>query len=112
MLIPITISILFTLLNLTGFYKSAEDSVYDILLHFRKGIPENDSLLLVDIDDPSIAQVGVWPWSRDIMADGLILMKEMGTRTAVFDIEYTEQSPLGVNADLLKRDSRNLQRGV
>ncbi len=104
MLIPITISILFTLLNLTGFYKSAEDSVYDILLHFRKGIPENDSLLLVDIDDPSIAQVGVWPWSRDIMADGLILMKEMGTRTAVFDIEYTEQSPLGVNADLLKKE--------
>ncbi len=103
-LIPVIISTLFTILNLFDFYQSGENKLYDTLLHIRPAIPENKSLLLIEIDDPSIAQVGVWPWSRDIMADGLILMKEMGAAYSVFDIEYTEQSPLGVNADLLEKE--------
>lgn len=104
LLIPLLISSLFTALNVFDFYKTGDSKVYDFLLHFRPGIQENKSILLIDIDDPSIAQVGVWPWSRDIMADGLILMKEMGADYSVFDIEYTEQSPLGVNANLLKKE--------
>lgn len=104
LLIPVIVSSIFTVLNIFDFYKSGENKFYDTLLHIRPGIPENQKILLVDIDDPSIARVGVWPWSRDIMADGLILMREMGAGTAVFDIEYTEQSPLGVNAELLKKE--------
>jgi len=104
LLIPLLISSLFTFLNVFDFYKTGDSNVYDFLLHLRPGIQEDKSILLIDIDDPSIAQVGVWPWSRDIMADGLILMKEMGADYSVFDIEYTEQSPLGVNANLLKKE--------
>ena len=47
-------------------------------------IPEDDRILLVDIDDTSIEKVGVWPWSRNIVADGLITMKELGSGYAVF----------------------------
>lgn len=108
LLIPVIISSLFTALNFFDFYKNGENKIYDLLLHFRTEIPENKSILLIDIDDPSIAHVGVWPWSRDIMADGLILMKEMGADYSIFDIEYTERSPLGVNADLLEKRSRKL----
>lgn len=104
LLIPAAIASVFTILNIFDFYKNGEEKVYDMLLHLRPGISENKDILLVDIDDPSIVHVGVWPWSRDIMADGLILMREMGTRTAVFDIEYTEKSPLGVNAELLQKE--------
>ncbi len=103
LLIPIAISTIFTILNLFDFYRTGEKEVYDALLHVRPEIPENKAILLIDIDDPSIAQVGVWPWSRDIMADGLILMREMGAAYSIFDIEYTEQSPLGVNAELLEK---------
>ncbi len=104
LLIPVIISSLFTALNFFDFYKNGENKIYDLLLHFRTEIPEDKSILLIDIDDPSIAHVGVWPWSRDIMADGLILMKEMGADYSIFDIEYTERSPLGVNADLLEKE--------
>ncbi len=104
LLLPAVIASLFTILNIFDFYRNGEEKVYDMLLHLRPGIPENRDIILVDIDDPSIAQVGVWPWSRDIMADGLVLMREMGTGTAVFDIEYTEKSPLGVNAELLQKE--------
>ncbi len=104
LLIPLIITTLFTTLNLFPFYRTGENKVYDALLHLRPEIPENKAILLIDIDDPSIAQVGVWPWSRNIMADGLILMKEMGADYSVFDIEYTEKSPLGVNADILEKE--------
>ncbi|MEW5816733.1 MAG: adenylate/guanylate cyclase domain-containing protein, partial [Spirochaetota bacterium] len=56
----------------------------------------------LDVDDLSIGKVGVWPWSRDIMADGLILMKEFDAKYAVFDIEYTEESPRGINSSFLE----------
>ena len=100
-LIPLLIAGAFALLNLVDFYTGAERSVYDLLLHVKPAVPEEESLLFLDIDDTAIAQVGQFPWGRDIMADGLILLKEFEAAYAVFDIEYTEQSPRGVNVALL-----------
>jgi adenylate cyclase len=99
--IPLLTALLFSLLSLVPFYKVAEYRLYDLLLHFKPAVPEDEAILLVDIDDLAIARVGVFPWSRDIMADGLILMSEFEAGSVLFDIEYTEQSPRGVNADLL-----------
>ncbi|MCK5197455.1 MAG: CHASE2 domain-containing protein, partial [Spirochaetales bacterium] len=107
-LIPIVITLFFSALSLFNFFESGEKGLFDLLLHIKPAVAEDESILLIDVDDPSIAQVGVWPWSRDIMADGLILMKELGAQYAVFDIEYTEQSPLGVNASVLEKEIPDL----
>ncbi len=103
-LIPAGAAALFILLNLAGFYRQAESRVYDLLLHARRPVPEHPAILLLDVDDPSIAEVGVWPWSRDIMADGLITLAEFGARYALFDIEYTEKSALGIDGALLRQE--------
>ncbi len=103
LLIPLLVAGLFAGLNLMDLYRGAEMRIYDLLLHVKPAVPEDNSLLFVDIDDTAIANVGVFPWSRDIMADGLILMRELGSRYAVFDIEYTEKSPLGVNGTYLNQ---------
>lgn len=103
-LIPLLVAGAFAALNLLDFYTGAERSVYDLLLHVKPAGPEEQSLLFLDIDDTAIAQVGQFPWSRDIMADGLILLKEFEAAYAVFDIEYTEQSPRGVNVSLLNHE--------
>ncbi|MBA7580451.1 hypothetical protein ES708_22342 [subsurface metagenome] len=100
-LIPLLVAGVFAAMNLLDFYMGAERSVYDLLLHVKPAVPEEESLMFLDIDDTAIAQVGQFPWSRDIMADGLILLKEFEAAYAVFDIEYTEQSPRGVNVALL-----------
>ncbi len=107
-IIPVAVAFIFSILSIFSFFEAGEKLIFDILLHIKPAVTEDESIVLIDIDDPSIAQVGVWPWSRDIMADGLILMKEMGAEYALFDIEYTEQSPLGVNAKILKEDIPNL----
>jgi adenylate cyclase len=99
--IPLLTALLFSLLGLVPFFRVADYRLYDLLLHVKPAVPENQAILLVDIDDLAIARVGVFPWSRDKMADGLILMSEFEAGSVLFDIEYTEQSPMGVNAELL-----------
>jgi adenylate cyclase len=101
LLVPVLVAALFTSFNFFDFYKTVEHRVYDILLAIKPEVPEDPSILLLDVDDTSLANVGVWPWSREIMAEGLITMKEFNAAYTVFDIEYTEQSPRGINSELL-----------
>ena len=89
-LIPLLVAVAFAALNQLDFYTGLERSVYDLLLHVKPAIPEDESLLFLDIDDTAIAQVGQFPWSREFRAN-----------YTVFDIEYTEQSPRGVNVAFL-----------
>lgn len=103
-LIPFVAAVAFTALHFVDFYQTGENRIYDQFLHIKPAIEENESILLLNIDDLAIAKVGMFPWSRAVMADGLLLMREMGARYAVFDIEYTEESPLGVNSALLEEE--------
>lgn len=103
-IIPILVVAAFLGLGITPFLKTGENSVYDLFLHLKPALEEREEILLLDVDDLAIAKVGVWPWSRAIMADGLITLKEFEAAYAVFDIEYTEESPLGVNSAYLNED--------
>ena len=102
-LVPVIVVLVFGSASLLGLFSGIDDRAYDLYLHLKRDAPENRSILIVDIDDTSIAKVGVWPWSRSVMADGLITMKEFGAAYAVFDIEYVDPSPLGVDAPYLNR---------
>lgn len=102
-LVPAIVVLIFGLCNLLGLFSGIDNRAYDLYLHLKRDVPENRSILIIDIDDTSIAKVGVWPWSRSVMADGLITMKEFNAAYAVFDIEYVDPSPLGVDAPYLER---------
>jgi adenylate cyclase len=100
-LIPVVVSLMFLGLNFTDFFKTIELRAYDQLLHLKKNIPQHEDILFLDIDDYAIARVGTFPWSRRYMAEGLLLMKEFGAEYALFDIEYVNKSPLGVDVQYL-----------
>ena len=104
LLIAVLIVVVFSLLTYFGVITTLEHRLYDVLLHIKKDIPEDQRILLVDIDDTSIEKVGVWPWSRDIVADGLITMSELGADYTVFDIEYVQSSPVAVDPDFLRNE--------
>ncbi|HUX51519.1 MAG TPA: CHASE2 domain-containing protein [Spirochaetia bacterium] len=101
--IPSIAVLIFAAINLIPAYQTSELRVYDALLHVKPAIAEDPSILLLDIDDLAIAKVGTWPWSRDKMAEGLVLLSEFGAKKAVFDIVYEQDSPLAVNSDILKQ---------
>lgn len=96
-LIPVIVSIVFLIINFFSFFQEIETKFFDYLLHIKPEIKEYPNILFLDIDDDAINEVGLFPWSRDVMADGLILMKEFDADYALFDIEYLNPSPKGVN---------------
>ena len=77
-----------------NFFEKLDFRVYDAMLHLKKDPPMSDKILQLNIDDVSIRELGDWPWSRDILADTLIRMKEFDVDFAVLDIEYISPSLL------------------
>lgn len=102
LIVPILVAIAFVPLNFIPFFRTAEQRVYDLLLHVRPPIEERDEILLLDVDDTAIANVGLWPWSRDYAARGLIRLREFGAQQVVFDVEYVDTSPQAVDGQFLR----------
>ena len=94
-----------SILSGAGLLQKFEMRLYDIFLATRPITEKAPDLALVEIDDASLDKLGPWPWSRDIIADVLLRLREAGAKTAVFDIEYLSPSKVAVNpedAQLLK----------
>jgi adenylate cyclase len=96
-LVPAIVSLVFLALFFTPVYQILELRFYDVMLHLKPKVREQPEILLLNIDELAIAQVGTWPWSRDIVADGLLLLREFGNKAVIFDIEYIDKSPRGVD---------------
>ncbi|MCX7944198.1 MAG: adenylate/guanylate cyclase domain-containing protein [Deltaproteobacteria bacterium] len=78
----------------------------------------SDNIVIVDVDEKSIAELGRWPWNRSIMAEALKrLHNDYNARTILFDIIFAEPDPftqfceelisniknnIGIESDLLK----------
>ncbi|NNM54537.1 MAG: CHASE2 domain-containing protein [Spirochaetales bacterium] len=101
---PIIAIAVVTLLYLFTPFALFERRLYDLFLSIKPSVTQDPSLLFLEVDDSSIAKEGTWPWSRDKMADALVVLKEFGALNAVFDIEYTEKSPLHVNSNVLTQE--------
>lgn len=103
-IVPAVVVVIFAVLAAVGATDRIEQRVYDLFLHVKPALAENPSILLLDVDDLAITKVGVWPWSRNLMADGLVLMREFGAGYAMFDIEYVNKSPRGIDTFVLRQD--------
>ncbi len=95
---------LFTGLLFVDFYKSLDSRLYDLLLRIKPAIEEDESIILLEVDDQTISEVDMYPLGRDIFADGLILMKEFGPAWTMLDIEFVDRSPAGINLNYLDYD--------
>ena len=76
--IKIFIVIVFACLCYLNFFQALDFQLYDSLIKLRKQPEQNQKILMVKIDDPSITALGEWPWSRDEIANALLSMKELG----------------------------------
>ncbi len=103
-IVPAIVGAVFLVLAAVGGMNRIEEKVYDLFLHVKPAEAEDPSILLCDITDEAISMVGQWPWSRDVMANGLVLMREFGAGYAVFDIEYRDASPRGLDTFVLRQN--------
>ncbi|MCL2229845.1 MAG: CHASE2 domain-containing protein [Treponema sp.] len=94
---------IFSLLCLIGVFSSLEDRLYDFFLSFRANRERINNVVFLDVDDQAIAYYGFFPWPRSITAEGLLRLKEYGTRAVIFDIEYIDRGPQGVDSVYLEQ---------
>jgi adenylate cyclase len=102
--VPLGAVLLFFFLGLTGVSPRAGGWVHDRLLLLRRMPPAAKEILLIDIDDRAAAAAGGWPWSRDILADGLVLLSEMEARSAVLDLPLGQKSPPALDPSALRQE--------
>src|SRR5207237_10576810 len=75
--------------------------------HFRSAgaRPANPQIVIVAIDDASLARVGRWPWSRAVLADLVRKLDGAGAAAIAFDtlLNEPERSPERAVVDRLMR---------
>ncbi|SFI52891.1 Adenylate cyclase, class 3 [Treponema bryantii] len=94
--IKFIVFLVFGVLFYIGVFTKLDFRLYDSLLGRRKKPEIDKNIMLVKVDDPSIKELGEWPWSRDVYADALLRMKELGAEIAIFDIEYISPTKNGI----------------
>ena len=75
----LAICVLILLLGKTGLFDSLERSAYDFGVRSSERVP-NDKVAVIAIDDVSIANIGRWPWPRNIHAEMHSILKEGGAK--------------------------------
>jgi len=103
-IIALGVFLFFAFFSFLKFGKNIENSIYDLLLKIKPEVKERPEVVLLNIDDFAIEQVGSWPWSRDVLANVLIRLKEAGGKAAVFDIEYLSAGRNGANNDYVEHE--------
>jgi len=79
-------------LVLGGGVSRLDSAMYDGLIRFRAA-PPSDRILIVAIDDASVAALGHWPWARDVHARALARMAAARPAAIAYDVLFTEPAP-------------------
>lgn len=99
-----------------SFLEKVELTSLDARFHLRGPLPPDPRVVIVAVDDDSVAEVGRWPWSRDTIGHLLErILNEYGARVVAFDIVFSEPqlNPLAESARLIPptdADSRDLRQ--
>jgi adenylate cyclase len=65
-------------------------SVYDVVLRSVPPRPAANRIVIVDVDEHSLSNVGQWPWPRDIVGRLIARLRDMGAETVALDIIFAE----------------------
>jgi len=88
---------IFIFLSVATFYlyipktlESFDNRLRDYMFILRGDIPNSQNVVIIDIDDKSIKQLGQWPWNREILSQLLINLNNNNIGLIAFDIVFAE----------------------
>ncbi len=87
------------------FIQAISNYAYDAFLRRMHKPPQADAVVIIDIDDKSLQEMGQWPWPRFLLAELTRKLFAAEAAVVVFDIVFPEEdrtSPAAVNR-LLQR---------
>jgi adenylate cyclase len=74
-------------------FTAADNKIYDLFLRALPSLTEHEQVYVLTLDDDSINYAGGFPFRREVMADVVVLLKELGVRSVTFDLNYLDESP-------------------
>lgn len=80
----------FSYLQLSESYLPFEYKIKDMMLKARGPIKGSEDIVIIDIDEKSLKELGQWPWSRDIVATLLQNLAEYGVGIVGLDVVFAE----------------------
>ena len=81
------------LLSMLLFLTPLDSKFFDLFLRILPSLRENEKVYVLTLDDDSISYAGGFPFRREVMADVVVLLKELGADTIAFDLSYLDESP-------------------
>jgi adenylate cyclase len=87
-----------------GPLETARHKIFDLYQVVQPRSPVDFPVLIVDIDDRSLRQIGQWPWSRSVISDLVNRLAAAGAVVIGFDVLFAEPDRLSPRrlADMLK----------
>jgi len=74
-----------------GFVNKLDAAFYDLKFHLFRITAEEERIVIIDIDEKSLKELGRWPWSRKVMATlSDRLQREYGVATVAYDVLFGE----------------------
>ena len=89
----ILITLAACLLSSLLFFTSLDNKFFDLFLRILPSLTEDEKVFILTLDDDSINYAGGFPFRREVMADVVVLLKELGVETIAFDLSYLDESP-------------------
>jgi adenylate cyclase len=86
MIIPILLGLLIVSASQAGFWEQAEVGIYDMFYRLRGAEDPGKDVLIIAIDEKSIAEIGPLPWPRKVHADLLAALSQ--SRVVAFDLLF------------------------
>ena len=81
-----------------GWLERADFWLYDTSVNLS-GRPRAPDILILAIDEESLARLGRWPWSRRLLADGLDRLTRAGAGPVLLDVIFSEPQRDDPSAD-------------
>ena len=65
--------------------------VYDVMVRTIRPRPPGGRVVIVDVDERSLATIGQWPWRRDLIGRLIGNLRDLGASTVALDLVFPEQ---------------------
>jgi CHASE2 domain-containing sensor protein len=89
--------------------------VYDTVVRAAGTRPPGGKVVIVDVDERSLATIGQWPWRRDLIGQLIGNLRDLGASAIALDMVFAEPDRLGkadANSDTVLADALRAGRVV
>ena len=87
-----------TILGLfTSVMKDIELKLYDSSLRIKPLAPISGKFLNIEVDDSTLDTLNMYPLKRSTVADGVLVLKELGAKHILLDTQMVDPTPPGIN---------------